>query len=78
MTDYSRIHNMIKEFNPYQTFWITTKNWFNYKQIWYHGKWELLDADKCERFIEDAVKSFSTQSQDFLKTKDLIKLTKFV
>lgn len=50
---------MVKEFHPYQNLWITSNQWFKNQQKWMKGAWEELDAPGCERFVEEAFKTFS-------------------
>lgn len=68
MTDYTQIQQMVKDFAPYQNLWITGNNWFKNIEEWNNGAWENLDAPACEKFVEDAFKTFN-QVIRFFKDK---------
>jgi dynein heavy chain len=47
---------MQKDFQPYSNLWLTTDHWFNHIKHWMEDPFESIDADECERFIEESVR----------------------
>jgi dynein heavy chain len=66
---------MIKDFQPYSNLWLTTSNWFKNSVHWLNDEWETLDAEGCERFVEDAFKTMG-QVNRYFKDKDIPAITK--
>jgi len=56
---------MVKEFKPYSDLWITSNKWFKNIEVWMNGKFEELDAPGCEKFVEEATKTFAVVSRFF-------------
>ena len=59
------VQTLTKEFTPYSNLWITSRNWFAYKETWLNDKFLDLDADKCEKFMDDAVRLFNSITKFF-------------
>jgi dynein heavy chain len=74
-TDYAKINAIIKEFTPYSNLWITSTKWFKNIEVWKYGSWETLDAEGCEKFMEDAVRMFNVVSR-FFKDRDIPQIFK--
>ena len=66
---------MIKEFTPYSNLWITATKWFKNIVHWMNDDWESLDAEDCEKFVEDAFKTMITTNR-FFKDKDILPILK--
>jgi len=47
----------LKDFTPYSNLWITTTKWIKNIELWNYGRWYEIDADQCEKFVEDALKN---------------------
>ena len=50
---------MIKEFNPYYNLWTTSAKWYKHIENWRYGPWNSLNADECEKFMEESVRTFN-------------------
>ena len=61
---------MVKEFQPYSNLWLTATNWFKNSVHWLQDDWESLDAEHCERFMEDAIKTMAVVNR-FFKERDI-------
>jgi dynein heavy chain, axonemal len=61
---------MVKEFQPYSNLWLTSTNWFKNSVHWLQDDWESLDAEHCERFMEDAIKTMAIVNR-FFKERDI-------
>ena len=48
----------------------TNKQWFKNIEIWRNGPWEELNAIECEKFVDDAFKTYNA-SIKFFKEKDI-------
>lgn len=70
MTDYSKLTHLKKDFDPYYNLWTTSNLWFKNIEIWRNGPWEELNAIECEKFVDNAFKTYG-QVIKFFKDKDL-------
>ena len=59
ITDYSKIQEMAKDFLPYSHLWLTTTNWIHNREAWMYGEWFSIDAEECEKFVEDSIKNLN-------------------
>lgn len=66
---------MNKDFLPYSNLWTTATSWFKNSVHWLNDPWETLDADACEKFVEESVKTMA-QVTRFFKDKDIPAITK--
>jgi len=49
---------------------LTTTQWFKNIVHWMNDDWESLDAEDCEKFVEDAFKTMA-QTNRFFKERDI-------
>lgn len=56
---------MAKAFKPYSTLWLTANEWYSNEKEWMEGPWESLDADTCEKFIEDRCRTIASATRYF-------------
>jgi dynein heavy chain len=75
MTDYSRMQQMLKDFTPYSSLWLTTRNWFKLHQSWLNDPWEDLDAVNLENVVDNSNKTVSGVLRYF-KDRELPKVLK--
>ena len=61
---------MNKEFKPYSDLWLTTNKWFENIKHWQTDEWDKLDADYCEKFMEEAYKTTALVNK-FFTDKDI-------
>ena len=66
---------MVKDFKPYSDLWLTTNKWFENIHHWMNDEWEKLDADYCEKFMEEAYKTTAMVNK-FFNDKDLAPILK--
>lgn len=48
----------------------TPTKWFKNIEIWKHGSWNDLNAIECEKFVDNAFKTYN-QVIKFFKDKDI-------
>ena len=70
ITDYSKIQEMAKDFLPYSHLWLTTTNWIHNREAWMYGEWFSIDAEECEKFVEDSIKNLNFSIR-FFKDKGI-------
>ena len=68
-TDYSKLFQVVKDFQPYANLWRTVHGWFKGSANWYHDSWEETDALAAERFVEDGGRILS-QVARYFKERD--------
>jgi dynein heavy chain len=59
LNDYSKIQAMIKEFAPFNTLWKTTHGWHTGNTHWLNDKWESINAEEAEEFVDEGGKSLA-------------------
>ena len=72
---------MAREFQPYSNLWNITHKWKVGNVEWLNGKWDELDAEEAEKFIEDSSRTLMGVIRHFkerdhaavLKIAELIK-----
>ena len=52
ITDYSKVQQLIKDFQPYSNLWLVANQWVTNYEKWMNDEWDKLDAEECERFVE--------------------------
>jgi dynein heavy chain, axonemal len=75
ITDYSKVNELNKDFVPYSNLWLTTTQWIKNIELWMYGQWFDIDADQCERFVEDALKNLLSSIRYF-KDKEIVHILK--
>lgn len=75
ITDYSKVQEMAKDFLPYSNLWLITNNWINQIESWMNGEWGKINAEECEKFVEDSVKSLN-HSIRYFKDKEIVHILK--
>jgi dynein heavy chain len=50
-SDYGKISNNIKEFQPYFNLWQATYDWNNNHDKWLNNPWEELDGEELEKEV---------------------------
>jgi dynein heavy chain len=71
ITDYSKVQQLIKDFQPYSHLWLITSKWAERSEKWMHDEWETLDAEECERFVEESIKNLQVAIRYFTE-KDIL------
>ncbi|CAK83095.1 unnamed protein product (macronuclear) [Paramecium tetraurelia] len=59
-TDYSKLNSMSREFKPYYDLWSSTYKFKNGIKQWLNDDFMNVDADECERIVEEGVKNIQT------------------
>lgn len=49
----------MKDFTPYYNLWTTSTKWFKFIDIWKFGPFNTLNADECEKFMDESVRLFN-------------------
>ena len=65
ITDYGKLSNVVKEFNPYNTLWTIANKWYSGIDTWMSQPFEELDANFVEKFVEDSVRSIAAITRIF-------------
>lgn len=69
------MQQLIKDFTPYSNLWLTTNRWIRNIEKWMHDDFSTVDADECERFVEEAVKNINMAIR-YLKERDITPILK--
>lgn len=69
-TDYNKLFQMVREFQPYSNLWLTTHRWKIGKVNWMTDPWAELNAVEAEKFVDDGSRNLQ-QVIRFFKDKDL-------
>jgi dynein heavy chain len=69
------VGELSKDFMPYSNLWLTTTLWIKNIDNWMYGAWFDIDADQCERFVEDALKNLLASIRYF-KDKEIVHILK--
>ncbi|XP_012056092.1 PREDICTED: dynein heavy chain 1, axonemal-like [Atta cephalotes] len=56
---YEQLNTLIKEFEPYQTLWITASDWLKWQEIWIENPLVSFDANQIENITADTYKAIS-------------------
>lgn len=64
---------MHKEFQPYCNLWKIVDFWIKGYQKWMYDEFDKINADECDKFIEDAVKTLSSIART-MKDKELTQI----
>jgi dynein heavy chain len=59
-TDYSKLNSMAREFKPYYDLWSSTYKFKSGIKNWLNDDFTTIDADECEKIVEEGVKNIST------------------
>lgn len=61
---------MQKEFTPYYNLWKIVDFWTKGYQKWMFDEFDTVNAEECDKFVEDSVKMLSTIARN-MKDKEL-------
>jgi dynein heavy chain, axonemal len=59
LTDYSKLKQLEKDFQPYSNMWKTARTWFESHKKWMSDPWEELDAPSLEDTFERCQKTIN-------------------
>lgn len=74
-TDYSRLGQMTKKFQPFSNLWLIADDWYKNMESWLHNPWEDLDAPGAEKFVEESLRTLMQTSKMF-RDRDLPQILK--
>jgi len=69
-SDYTKLNQMVKDFQPYSNLWLAANKWFTECPKWLNGSFNELDAAGAEKFVEDSIKTLAGV-QRYFKDKEL-------
>ena len=73
LTDYGRLRQAVKDFEPYLNLWSTTRNWYHSHKSWLEDPWEVLDAIALEDMVQNSFKTI-IRTASYFKNKSLPKI----
>ncbi|CBZ25938.1 putative dynein heavy chain, partial [Leishmania mexicana MHOM/GT/2001/U1103] len=59
-TDYSAVHQLATDFEPYEALWITSAKWSASLEKWHELPFMSIDADEVERIVGDTLRIMNT------------------
>ncbi|CCW67051.1 unnamed protein product [Phytomonas sp. Hart1] len=71
-TDYSAVHQLSTDFEPYSLLWLTIENWHNAMHTWHNIPFTELDAESIEKQVAENLKAMIRCTSDPRLTPDLI------
>lgn len=74
MTDYSKLRQAVKDFEPYSNLWTTARNWYHSHKSWLEDPWEQLDAINLEDTVQNSFKTI-LRTAAYFKAKDMTKIS---
>ena len=58
-TDYSKLNNLIKDFQPYVNLWVNANKWFVGVKSWVNDPWDTVDAEAAEKILDEGLRSLA-------------------
>ena len=58
-TDYSRLQQLNKEYEPFFNLWTTSDDWFKNHNSWMNDPWEQLNAPDMEENVTNSIKTIN-------------------
>ena len=68
--DYEELNKTIKDFEPYQSLWVTADVWIKRKKEWLDGGFLEIDAEDLEAVVQESFKTMFKQAR-FFAQKDI-------
>lgn len=57
ITNYDRLQNLVKEFQPFEDLWTTTSNWLRWHESWLNDPLTSIDSEQLDRSVTEAYKT---------------------
>jgi len=73
LTDYGRLRQSVKDFEPYSNLWSVTRNWYHSHKSWLEDPWAQLDAINLEETVQNSFKTI-LRTASYFKAKSLPKI----
>jgi dynein heavy chain len=73
MTNYARLRQAVKDFEPYSNLWTTVRNWHHCYRSWMEDPWEQLDAINLEDTVQNSFKTI-LRTTAYFKSKEMPKI----
>ncbi|KAJ3214893.1 Dynein heavy chain 1, axonemal [Dinochytrium kinnereticum] len=54
VTHYDEVAQLLKEFEPYKSLWLTANDWMKWRNVWLHGSFIELNAEDVEKNLTNA------------------------
>ncbi|CCW59976.1 unnamed protein product [Phytomonas sp. EM1] len=71
-TDYSAVHQLSTDFEPYALLWLTIESWHNSMHTWYNIPFTELDAEAIEKQVTENLNAMTRCTCEPRLTPDLI------
>lgn len=68
-TDYERVEEIAREFQPYDTVWSTIGSWIKLEDEWRNGAFKHLNHGECERAVTESFKNVNRSVKHFQKAE---------
>jgi dynein heavy chain, axonemal len=68
-TDYSRINQMARDFQPYSNLWTVLYEWHCKHDSWMNGAWPTIEVEDAERLVEEWIKTLAVCARQFSEKK---------
>ncbi|XP_031787006.1 dynein heavy chain 1, axonemal isoform X2 [Nasonia vitripennis] len=68
---FERLTKLVKQFEPYKSFWLTVADWLNWKKIWMENPLVSVDGAPIEGMLNDMLKTMSRSAKTFQDQPDL-------
>ncbi|OXU24749.1 hypothetical protein TSAR_002051 [Trichomalopsis sarcophagae] len=68
---FERLAKLVKQFEPYKSFWLTVADWLNWKKIWMENPLVSVDGAPIESMLNDMLKTMSRSAKTFQDQPDL-------
>jgi dynein heavy chain, axonemal len=74
-TDYTKIHLILKDFNPYFQMWTIADNWYTNNESWLSTPWREVDAVGISVFIEESYRNLQ-QVVKFMREREIMMMVR--
>ncbi|CAM43859.2 putative dynein heavy chain [Leishmania braziliensis MHOM/BR/75/M2904] len=73
-TDYSAVHQLATDFEPYEALWLTSANWYTSLKKWHQIAFMSIDAEEVERVVGDTLRIMNTCTRNPQLTPELVQV----
>ncbi|KAG5489970.1 hypothetical protein JKF63_00089 [Porcisia hertigi] len=73
-TDYSAVHQLSADFEPYEALWLTSASWYTALQKWHEIAFMSIKADKVEEIVSDSLRIMNTCIRNPKLTPELVQV----
>ncbi|XP_041639844.1 dynein heavy chain 1, axonemal [Cheilinus undulatus] len=70
VTNYDRLHKLVKDFQPFKDLWTTTSDWLRWHESWHSDPLSTIDPEQLEHHVTEAHKTMHKCIKQFKDIPD--------